>query len=195
MCAPGFLLFRFPLLEQPLSLLRLVKCLDLGQQEPGEPLQICLGHPVLLRGGRCRLLIVFFSCKFSVAAPFCRAGPCCLAVVCLIVPGPWHAGGAVPGSVAVLPAGGAGCQAGMSAPAAALCALPRGRGTFPLAVRPAVPRTAPNAGANPGPSFCFATTACAGCGFRPAVCRWLLPSRIRFGNPAAAVPPAFPAHP
>lgn len=51
----------FPLLEQPLSLFRLVKLLDLGQQEPGEPFQLLPGYAVLpVLGGR-RCLCCFSS--------------------------------------------------------------------------------------------------------------------------------------
>lgn len=56
-CRRAFLLpaFFLPLLKQPLSLFRLVKRLDLGQQEPGEALQLLLGYAVLpvLSGRRC----------------------------------------------------------------------------------------------------------------------------------------------
>lgn len=71
----------YPLIEQPLSLFRLVKCLDLGQQEPGEALQLLLGHAVLpVLGGRrclccCLFLPIFRSGSFLQGCPLL---PCCL---------------------------------------------------------------------------------------------------------------------
>ena len=65
----------FPLLEQPLSLFRLVKRLDFGQQEPGKPLQLLLGYAVLpvLVGRRCLccflLLPIFRSDSFLQGCP------------------------------------------------------------------------------------------------------------------------------
>ena len=66
-CRRAFLLpaIFLPLLEQPFSLFRLVKCLDLGQQEPSKPFQLLLGYAVLpVLGGRrclcCFLLLPIF---------------------------------------------------------------------------------------------------------------------------------------
>ena len=82
-CCRAFLLpvIFLPLLKQPLSLFRLVKCLDLGQQEPGEALQLLLGHAVLpVLGGRrclccCLFLPIFRSGSFLQGCPLL---PCCL---------------------------------------------------------------------------------------------------------------------
>ena len=68
-------MFFLPLLKQPLSLFRLVKRLDLGQQEPGEALQLLLGYAVLpvLGGRRCLcgflLLPSFRSGSFLLGCP------------------------------------------------------------------------------------------------------------------------------
>lgn len=65
----------FPLLKQRLSLFRLVKCLDLGQQEPGKSFQLLLGYAVLpvLGGRRCLccflLLPIFRSGSFLQGCP------------------------------------------------------------------------------------------------------------------------------
>ena len=58
-----------------MSLFRLVKCLDLGQQEPGEALQLLLGHAVpRVLGGRrclccCLFLPIFRSGSFLQGCP------------------------------------------------------------------------------------------------------------------------------
>ena len=105
----------YPLLEQPLSLFRLVKCLDLGQQEPGEALQLLLGHAVPGYLADAAACAVVFSCRSSVAAPFCRAAPCCLAACSFIDPDPWPAGGVADGSAVFPPVGGGRCPTQMPA--------------------------------------------------------------------------------
>ena len=54
---------------------------------------------------------VVFSCRSSVAAPFCRAAPCCLAACSFIDPDPWPAGGVADGSAVFPPVGGGRCPA------------------------------------------------------------------------------------
>ncbi len=84
-CRRAFLLpaFFLPLLKQPFPLFRLVKCLDLGQQEPGEALQLLLGYAVLLilGGRRCLcgflLLPIFRSGSFLQGCPLLPYGVFC----------------------------------------------------------------------------------------------------------------------
>ena len=131
-CRRAFLLpaFFLPLLKQPFPLFRLVRCLDLGQQEPGEALQLLLGYAVLLILGDAAACVVFFSCRSSVAAPFCRAAPCCLMMRSVIDPDPWPAGGAADGSAAFPPAGVGRCPAQTPAPVPVPPAWLRGRAGF-----------------------------------------------------------------
>ena len=59
-----------------------------------------------------RLHPTFYRCLLytsSVAAPFCRAAPCCLAACSFIDPDPWPAGGVADGSAVFPPVGGGRC--------------------------------------------------------------------------------------
>ena len=80
-----------PPLKQPFPLFRLVNAWILGSRNRANRSSSCWGTPSSRYLADAAACAVFFSCRSSVAAPFCRAAPCCLAACSVIVPGPWPA--------------------------------------------------------------------------------------------------------
>ena len=85
----------------------------LGSRNRANRSNSCWGTPSSRFLADAAACAVFFFCRSSVAAPFCRAAPCCLAACSFIDPDPWPAGGVADGSAVFPPVGGGRCPTHM----------------------------------------------------------------------------------